>query len=174
MSSSEIPALDVQQIVGILAGAAWGNCAVFEALLDEGPGLSFVDSVEALDDAGLDCPAAVEAMLELAKCPQAGVSDTEVVVEPLAAPVLVLGEVVVRLWPLRGVGCQGRVVTVSSSLTRPQLRQQAGHAAAAVDGFDEIVEGSRVDAGGVHLDLCSPFRRQIRSTVCGLPSTRRV
>lgn len=49
-----------QQVVRILAGATRGNGGRFEALLDEDPGLGFVQPVQALDDAGLDGPMAVE------------------------------------------------------------------------------------------------------------------
>ena len=59
---------DGQQVVRILASAAWWNGRGFEALFNEGPGLGFVQPVEAFKDAGLDGPAAVQRR-------QAGVSD---------------------------------------------------------------------------------------------------
>ena len=86
-----VAVLDGQQVVGLLAGAARRNVRRFETMLDDGLGLAFVQPVDAIDDAGLDGPAAVQ-------CCQAGVIDVWFVLELLLEQVIVLLGVVFWSW----------------------------------------------------------------------------
>jgi len=96
-SSASVVPQDGQQVVGVLAGAGQRDVRWFEAMLDEGMRLGFIQRVDAFDDAGFDCPGAVE-------CRKAAVSDVRQVIEPLVAEGVVLGVVVLSI----GLqGCDG-------------------------------------------------------------------
>lgn len=82
---------DDQQVLGVLAGTGRRDRRGFEAMLDEGLGLAFVQLVNALDDAGLNGPTAVESG-------EAGTLDVGTAFEPLLLQVVVLREVVRRSW----------------------------------------------------------------------------
>ena len=76
---------DGKQVVRVLTGAGLWDCLGFEALFDKSASLGFVQPVDALDDAGLDGPAAVRRR-------QARALDVRPLVEPLVAQFIVRGE----------------------------------------------------------------------------------
>ena len=99
---------DGQQVISILTGARLWDVLGLEALFHENSSLGLVEVVDAFNDPGLNCSAAVLRR-------QVGLLDARPLVEPLTAQVVVPGEVGLRLWPNRWVTAGLCVVDISSS-----------------------------------------------------------